>query len=183
MYVESYCCPFNGWLYSNPQLLSFQSLLEHNTNKSCESQVDDIVMLALQEAEIEPQQEAAEMKKLLEVEQAKNHQLRSLLENQQSKMAKLKKIYHEYMQKVENELFQSRSTNQKLSDEKKSLQKAHDTQMLVLSGQVEVYKKELESYKSDANYFERLLCERDRTREALRAELRKIQEKLCDMTK
>ena len=51
----------------------------------------------------------------------------------------------------------------------------------MLTGQVAVYKKELEAFKVDANYFEKLACERDRSLDNLKGELKAIEAKLCDL--
>ena len=76
--------------------------------------------------------------------------------------------------------------NHQLYREKKELQEAleaKEARILELSGQVEVYKSELEASKLDANYFEKLVCERDETLRIIKAELEPMKAKLCDLIK
>ena len=150
------------------------------------NQLHDIVMQALKEAQVEPQHELEALKKDLGEERAKSKHLKVLLKNNYSKVTHLRKTYRDHLDDVEKEHVRISQVHQELWEEKKSLQEANeakDAQILVLSGQIEVYKKELESSKSDANYFERLLCERDGAICALKAELKIIKSKLCDLIK
>ena len=150
-------------------------------NESCDNQVHDIVMQALHEAEIEPSRDLEETRRELAEERAKNKQLMGNLRNQYCKISRLRKTYQNQLQAAENEQFHARQAKQLLLEEKSLLQKsndAKDTQIMVLTGQVEVYKSELESFKSDANYFEKLASERDRAMGSLKGELKAIEAKI-----
>ena len=156
-----------------------QSLLNGQTTGA--NPENDIVMQALQEAEMNPLHDLDAMKRELAEEQAKNKQLTGHLKNQYSKISRLRKTYQDHLQAAENEQFRSIRANQQHLDEKKKLQETNEAQkaeMLELTGQVEVYKSALEASKSEAKHYERLLGERDRAFRALKTELKSIQAKL-----
>ena len=153
---------------------TFQSLLDGQTTGTSVNHENDIIMQALQEAEITPLHDLEELKRELAEEQAKNKQLSGHLKNQYSKISRLRKTYQDHLQAAENEHFRSARANQQHLEEKKKLQE----NVLALTGQVEVYKRELEASKSEAQHHEKLLRERDRAFQALKAELKTIQAKL-----
>ena len=162
-------------------VLQFQSLLDNPTNES-----PDIVMQALNEAQINPQHDLENLRKELADEQAKNKQLMGSIRNQYSKISRLRKTYHDHLQAGEKEHSRANQANHQLYREKKELQEAleaKEARILELSGQVEVYKSELEASKLDANYFEKLVCERDETLRIIKAELEPMKAKLCDLIK
>ena len=162
----------------------FQSLLSDPTPDSCNNEAHDIVMQALNEAQINPLHDLEEMKKELAEERAKTKQLMGSLKNQYCKISRLRKTYQQQLQSAENEHLRASQAKQQLLEEKNLLQKSNDaknTQILVLTGQVAVYKKELEAFKGDANYFEKLACERDRSLDNLKGELKDIEAKLNDL--
>lgn len=161
--------------------LKFQNLLNNPINESCDDQMHDIVMQAVREAEIDSSHDLEEMRRELAEERAKNKQLMGNLKNQYSKISRLRKTYHEQLQIAENEHVRANHAKQQLLEEKKLLQKSNETkdnQILVLTGQVQLYKKELETFKSDSNFFEKLACERDRALGTLKAELKVIEAKI-----
>ena len=153
-------------------------------NESCDNQVHDIVMQALNEAQIHPAHDLEELKRQLAEEQAKNKQLMANLKNQYSKISRLRKTYHHQLQEAENEQFRASQAKQQLWEEKMSLQKSidsKDNQIVVLTSQLEVYKSEIGAYKNDAQYFEKLASERDRSLGNLKTELKAIETKLSDL--
>ena len=161
--------------------MPFQSLLNNQMNES-----PDIIMQALNEAQIIPQRDLEDLRKELADERAKNKQLTGSIRTQYSKISRLRKTYQDHLQAGENEHMRANQANQQLYKEKKELQKAleaKEARILELSGQVEVYKSELEASKLDANYFEKLICERDEALSSLKAELKPIKAKLCDLIK
>ena len=152
--------------------------------ESGDHQGHDIVMQALNEAQIDPERDLEDMKRQLAEEQAKNKQLMGNLKNQYSKISRLRKTYHHQLQEAENEHFRASQAKQLLLEEKMALEKSNevkDNQIMVLTGQVQVYKAELETFKSDANFFEKLASERDRSLGNLKTELKAIEAKLGDL--
>ena len=106
------------------------------------------------------------------------------LNNQYCKISRLRKTYYDQLQKAENEHFRANQAKQQLLEEKKLLQEsnqAKDEQIMLLSGQLQVYKDELQASKSDANYFEKLASERDRAMGTLKGELKAIEAKLSNL--
>ena len=142
-------------------------------------------MQALDEAEINsPSRDLEEMTRELAEEQAKNKKLMANLNNQYCKISRLRKTYYDQLQKAENEHFRANQAKQQLLEEKKLLQEsnqAKDEQIMLLSGQLQVYKDELQASKSDANYFEKLASERDRAMGTLKGELKAIETKLSNL--
>ena len=153
-------------------------------NENSDNGAHDIVMQALNEAQIHPAHDLEELKRQLTEEQAKNKQLAANLKNQYSKISRLRKTYHHQLQEAENEQLRATQAKQQLWEEKMSLQKSidsKDNQIMVLTGQLELYKSESEAFKNDANYFERLASERDRSLGNLKTELKAIETKLSDL--
>ena len=141
-------------------------------------------MQALYEAGIQPQRDLDDVRKELDEERAKNKQLAGSLKNQYSKLSRLRKNYQNQVLAAENEHFRFNQSQQQLIAEKKALQEAigaKDAQIQVLSDQVETYKSALETSKADANYFEKLACERDRALGTIKAEINKIKAKLGNL--
>ena len=142
-------------------------------------------MQALHEAGIEPKHDLEGVKKELADERAKNKQLAGSVKNQYSKLSRLRKNYQNQVMAAENERFRFNQAQQQLSDEKNALQEANqakDAQIQVLSDQIEMYKNAIEASQSDSNYFEKLACERDRALNTIKAELRAIKAKLCNLS-
>ena len=142
-------------------------------------------MQALHEAGIEPKHDLEGVKKELADERAKNKQLAGSVKNQYSKLSRLRKNYQNQVMAAENERFRFNQAQQQLSDEKNALQEANqakDAQIQVLSDQIEMYKNAIEASQSDSNYFEKLACERDRALSTIKAELRAIKAKLCNLS-
>ena len=141
-------------------------------------------MQALNEAQIDHSHVLEEMKKELAEERTKNEKLMGNLKNQYCKISRLRKTYQDQLKTAENEHLRANHAKQQLLEEKNLLQKsinAKDTQIMVLTGQVEVYKQEIEAHKADSNYFEKLASERDRTLGTLKTEIRAIEAKLGDL--
>ena len=141
-------------------------------------------MQALYEAGIQPQRDLDDVRKELDEERAKNKQLAGSLKNQYSKLSRLRKNYQNQVLAAENEHFRFNQSQQQLIAEKKALQEAigaKDAQIQVLSDQVETYKSALETSKADANYFEKLACERDRALGTIKAEINTIKAKLGNL--
>ena len=141
-------------------------------------------MQALYEAGVEPQRDLDDVRKELDEERAKNKQLAGSLKNQYSKLSRLRKNYQNQVLAAENEHFRFNQSQQQLIAEKKALQEAigaKDAQIQVLSDQVETYKSALETSKADANYFEKLACERDRALGTIKAEINTIKAKLSNL--
>ena len=141
-------------------------------------------MQALYEAGIQPQRDLDDVRKELDEERAKNKQLAGSLKNQYSKLSRLRKNYQNQVLAAENEHFRFNQSQQQLIAEKKALQEAigaKDAQIQVLSDQVETYKSALETSKADANYFEKLACERDRALGTIKAEINTIKAKLSNL--
>ena len=166
-------------------VVQFQHLLNDQTDENKDCDGDDIIMKALAEAGIQPQHDLEGVRKELADEQAKNKQLAGSLKNQYSKLSRLRKNYQNQVMAAENERFRFNQAQQQLSDEKNALQEANqakDAQIQVLSDQIEMYKNAIEASQSDSNYFEKLACERDRALNTIKAELRAIKAKLCNLS-
>ena len=168
---------FNFWVY-------FQNLFNDQTTENNESDGHDIIMQALYEAGVEPQHDLEGLQKELADERAKNKQLSGSLKNQYSKLSRLRKNYQNQVLAAENEHFRSNQMQQQLMAEKKSLQEANDAkeaQIRMLSDQIEMYKNALEVSKSDVNYFEKLVGERDRVLGTIRAEINTVKATLSGL--
>ena len=161
----------------------FQNLFNDQTTENTDEQ--DIIMQALHEAGIEPQHDLEGLRKELDDERAKSKQLAGSVKNQYSKLSRLRKNYQNQAMAAENERFHFTQAQKQLNDEKKALQEANlakDAQIKVLSDQIELYKSAMEASQSDSNYFEKLACERDRALGTIKAELRAIKAKLCNLS-